>query len=70
MRRVGISMDKKMAERLADLMLDPQRTGVVVEKALRDAEGAKRLAAGLRYGRSARAAAQGSMAGNVGTNGE
>jgi hypothetical protein len=70
MRRVGISMDKKMAERLADLMLDPQRTGIVVEKALRDAEGAKRLAAGLRYGRSARASAAGSMAGNVGTNGE
>lgn len=70
LRRVGLKHDQELAEKLADVMLSPQRTGIVMDKALRDAEGAKRLAAGLRYGRSARASAAGSMAGNVGTNGE
>jgi hypothetical protein len=70
LRRVGLKHDQELAEKLADVMLSPQRTGMVMDKALRDAEGAKRLAAGLRYGRSARASAAGSMAGNVGTNGE
>ena len=70
LRRAGVKMDKQMAEKLADLMLDPERTGIVIDKALRAEESAKRLPAALRYRRAAQATAQGALAGATGTIGE
>lgn len=70
LRRAGVKMDKQMAEKLADLMLDPERTGIVIDKALRAEESAKRLPAALRYRQSRNAAAQGALTGATGTIGE
>ena len=65
LRRAGVKMDKQMAEKLADLMLDPERTGIVIDKALRAEEGAKRLPAALRYRQSLKASALGATTGTA-----
>lgn len=69
MRRLKGQMDEKLAREIAKEMLDPQATGLAIERAIGRQE-APKTAAALRYRQKAEAGARGAMSAATGTIGE